>query len=56
MFLTTETFPGLFFKDNEGIHYTLFSNGKIVIKGVKDLKLAEVNLKKFKRLISILHN
>lgn len=46
-----EQFPGLFYKDSDGISYTLFASGKIVITGVKDLESAKNNLKIFKELI-----
>lgn len=46
-----ETFPGLFYKDDSGISYTLFGNGKIIITGFVDQELADNNLKKFKELI-----
>ena len=48
-----ETFPGLFYKDADGISYTLFSSGKMIITGFKDQKIAENNLKKFKKLITL---
>ncbi|MGF7119335.1 hypothetical protein [Methanobacterium oryzae] len=47
-----ETFPGLFYKDDEGISYTLFSSGKIIITGVKEPIVAAKSLKKFKKLIN----
>jgi len=47
-----EQFPGLFYKDTDGISFTLFSSGKIVITGFIDEKLASNNLKKFKNLIT----
>lgn len=46
-----EQFPGLFYKDKNGISYTLFSSGKIIITGSNDIKIAENNLKLFKKLI-----
>ena len=46
-----EQFPGLFYKEECGINYTLFSSGKIIITGVKDIELAEIKLNKFKELI-----
>lgn len=46
-----EQFPGLFYKDSDGISYTLFSSGKIIITGLTDLGLAKNNLVKFKELI-----
>ena len=49
-----EQFPGLFYKDDAGISYTLFSSGKIIITGFKDIELAKKNLKKFKKLLSSL--
>ncbi len=50
-----ETFPGLFYKDSEGINFTLFSSGKIIITGFIDIKLAENNLNKFKELMMSLN-
>lgn len=46
-----ETFPGLFYKDDEGLSFTLFSSGKMIITGFKDPKIAENNIKKFKKLL-----
>lgn len=46
-----EQFPGLFYKDNSGISFTLFNSGKIIITGVKDLEFAEEALKKFKAIL-----
>jgi len=47
-----EQFPGLFYKDSDGISYTLFSSGKIIMTGVKNLEIAKNNLKNFKDLIN----
>jgi len=47
-----EQFPGLFYKDIDGISYTLFSNGKIIITGFIDPELAKKNLKSFKKLLN----
>jgi len=46
-----EQFPGLFYKDDDGISYTLFTSGKIVMTGVKNLEKAKNNIKEFKKLI-----
>ncbi len=46
-----EQFPALFYKDREGISYTLFSSGKIVVTGVTDLALAHRNVESFKNLV-----
>lgn len=46
-----EQFPGLFYKDNDGINYTLFSSGKMIITGLTDLDMAKKNIKEFKSLI-----
>lgn len=46
-----EQFPGLFYKDDDGLSYTLFSSGKIIITGFTDLELAKNNLKEFKQLL-----
>lgn len=46
-----EQFPGLFYKDDCGISYTLFANGKMVVTGFVDMNLAKRNLNKFKALI-----
>lgn len=46
-----EQFPGLFYKDSDGISYTLFSSGKIIITGLTDIKMAKKNLEKFQELI-----
>jgi len=46
-----EQFPGLFYKDDSGINFTIFNSGKIIITGVKDLEVAEEVLKKFKEII-----
>lgn len=47
-----EQFPGLFYKDDSGINFTIFNSGKIIITGVKDLEVAEEVLKKFKEIIA----
>ncbi len=47
-----EVFPAMFYKDADKISYTLFSSGKIVITGVKDIELAKKNLEKFKEIIN----
>ena len=46
-----EQFPGLHFKDNNGITYLLFGSGKITITGVKSLENLEQNVGAFKDLI-----
>lgn len=46
-----EQFPGLFYKDKDGINFTLFNSGKIIMTGVKNLDIAENNLKRFKEMI-----
>lgn len=46
-----EQFPGLFYKDSDGISYTLFSSGKIIITGLTDIDLAKKNIDKFKELL-----
>lgn len=45
-----ESFPGLFYKDS-GISFTVFNSGKIILTGVKDLRLAEEVFEKFKGMI-----
>ena len=50
-----EQFPGLFYKDSDGINYTLFSSGKIIITGLTDIDNAKKNLDEFKELILSLH-
>lgn len=47
-----ESFPGLFYKDDSGISFTVFNSGKIVLTGVKDLRLAEEVFEKFKGMIN----
>lgn len=49
-----EQFPGLFYKDGNGLSYTLFQSGKMIITGVKDINVAEKNVDKFKKLIGSL--
>ena len=51
-----EQFPGLFYKDVDGINYTLFTSGKIIMTGFKNLDVAKKNLKKFKELIGNIVN
>lgn len=46
-----EQFPGLFYKDVDGVSYTLFSSGKMIVTGFSDIELAKRNLQKFKALI-----
>lgn len=46
-----EQFPGLFYKNNEGISFTLFASGKIIMTGIKNIDTAETNLNKFKETI-----
>ena len=46
-----EQFPGLTYKDSNNISFIIFSNGKMIITGVKDLDLAKKQLEEFKRLI-----
>lgn len=46
-----EQFPGLFYKDNDGLSYTLFHSGKMIVTGVKDLDLARRNVERFKEII-----
>jgi transcription initiation factor TFIID TATA-box-binding protein len=46
-----ESFPGLFYKDDSGISFTVFNSGKIILTGVKDLRLAEEVFEKFKGMI-----
>lgn len=46
-----EQFPGLFYKDGNGLSYTIFQSGKMIITGVKDIEIAEKNVEKFKELI-----
>ena len=50
-----EQFPGLFYKDGNGLSYTLFQSGKMIIAGVRDIEIAEKSLKKFKKLIGKLN-
>jgi len=49
-----EQFPGLFYKDGNGLSYTLFQSGKMIITGVKDIEMVEKNVNKFKELIGAL--
>lgn len=46
-----EQFPGLFYKDEDGISFTLFSSGKMIITGLKNVSKAKNNLDRFKELI-----
>ena len=46
-----EIFPGLFYKDVDGVSFTLFASGKLVITGFKDPKIAKRNMEKFKKLL-----
>lgn len=50
-----EQFPGLFYKDSDGISYTLFSSGKMIVTGLIDIDMAKKNIDKFKELILNLH-
>lgn len=47
-----EQFPGLFYKDDDGISYTLFASGKMIVTGLTDIDKAERNIKKFKAQIT----
>ena len=49
-----EQFPGLFYKDADGLSYTLFQSGKLIMTGVKDVDLARNNVEKFKKLLNCL--
>jgi transcription initiation factor TFIID TATA-box-binding protein len=52
-----EQFPGLMYKDERvGISYLLFPSGKVVITGVKDIKIAKKEYEEFKTLIETLGN
>lgn len=42
---------GLFYNDEDGICFTLFSSGKMIITGLKDVSKEENNLNNFKELI-----
>lgn len=47
-----EQFPGMIYNDKEkGIHYILFSSGKIIITGTTDIELSKKNLEEFKNMI-----
>lgn len=45
-----EQFPGLFYK-TQGISFTIFSSGKIIITGVKDINQAEIVFEELKETI-----
>jgi transcription initiation factor TFIID TATA-box-binding protein len=47
-----EQFPGLFYKDDEGISYTLFSSGKMIVTGVKDVEMARKGIERFKAMVT----
>lgn len=47
-----EQFPGIFYKDDYGISYTLFSSGKLIITGVKDIEIARKGIEQFKAMIT----
>jgi len=49
-----EQFPGLFYKDVDGLSYTLFQSGKMIVTGVKDLDLAKKNVEKLKNTLKAL--
>lgn len=46
-----EQFPGLIYKD-WGVTFLLFSSGKVIITGVKDLDIVQPALKNFSNLIN----
>jgi transcription initiation factor TFIID TATA-box-binding protein len=47
-----EQFPGLLYKDEDGISYILFSTGKMIITGLTDIDLAQRNIQRFKALVT----
>lgn len=47
-----EQFPGLIYKDDDGISYFVFSSGKMVVTGVTDIDSAKINVERFKALIT----
>jgi transcription initiation factor TFIID TATA-box-binding protein len=47
-----EQFPGLLYKDEDGVSYLLFSNGKMILTGVTDINLAKQKIQKFKARVA----
>jgi len=47
-----EQFPGILYKDNDGISFTLFASGKMIMTGITDLETAKKNIEQFKALIT----
>jgi transcription initiation factor TFIID TATA-box-binding protein len=43
-----EQFPGLLYKDEDGVSYLLFSNGKMILTGLTDINLAKRKIQRFK--------
>ncbi len=47
-----EQFPGILYKDEDGISYTLFASGKMIVTGLKNIDTVKTNIEKFKALIT----
>jgi transcription initiation factor TFIID TATA-box-binding protein len=47
-----EQFPGLLYKDDYGISYMLFSSGKVILLGVKDIEIARKGIERFKAMVT----
>jgi transcription initiation factor TFIID TATA-box-binding protein len=47
-----EQFPGLLYKDDDGISFTLFSTGKVIVTGITDIGAAKRNIEEFKALVA----
>jgi transcription initiation factor TFIID TATA-box-binding protein len=49
-----EQFPWLLYKDPEGVSFTVFRSGKIIITGVRSVETAEKSFERFKVLFGAL--
>ncbi|MGB7901451.1 MAG: TATA-box-binding family protein [Halobacteriota archaeon] len=47
-----EQFPALYYKDDDGISYTLFSSGKLIAQGANDVETARKGIERFKAMVT----
>lgn len=47
-----EQFPGLLYKDEDGISYILFSSGKTIVTGLTDIEIGKRGIQRFKARIA----
>ncbi|MGB9371709.1 MAG: TATA-box-binding family protein [Halobacteriota archaeon] len=49
-----EQFPWLLYKDTDGVSFTVFRSGKMIITGLKSLERGKKSFKRFKALLDML--